>query len=389
MYDSLNLYWVGTFRLDEVVNTSTYFEIGKELQNAGFTFTLLCGYRNSNRAKRLKKSKINVKLFQASGRSGVFKLSLMWEIFRWLRKNAKSNSIVIIRPENLWLCAALKRLTKANFHIEFRTLPVEVNCLKDRVDYLFSWLIPIKLFGGLPSTFSFINRRLMSNVQKQFKLNISDYVLWEPGANVSLFENVAGSGKKRGFDDYTLFYHGSVTKNRGIDRVIRALWNLRHDYSGKIKMRIVGSGRDIDWLKRLCTELGLTDSVKFVGQVPYEEIPFEIAKADCCISPLPNRVEWCVSSPIKVFEYLASSKPVILTPISAHEELLSGNDFVVWTKGDSVSDFARAIEYAYNNHDTLTRNAEKGIDFIKKKYEWKVQAAKLAGYLKGRYRNGK
>ncbi len=63
--------------------------------------------------------------------------------------------------------------------------------------------------------------------------------------------------------------------------------------------------------------LGVDDQVQFRGFVPYEHVADEIAQADVCICPLPDRLEWNVSSPLKVFEYMACAKPMILTPIPA------------------------------------------------------------------------
>ncbi len=80
----------------------------------------------------------------------------------------------------------------------------------------------------------------------------------------------------------------------------------------------------------------------------------EIAKADCGIYPLPDRPEWNVSSPLKVFEYMACGKPIILTPIPAHKDVLGDEGFVIWTKSDKAVDIAEAIMYAMDNRELFT-----------------------------------
>ena len=103
---------------------------------------------------------------------------------------------------------------------------------------------------------------------------------------------------------------------------------------------IVGDGPERPELEQLAKALGVETKVRFRGLIPYESVAAEIAKADVCICPLPDRLEWNVSSPLKVFEYMACAKPMILTPIPAHKDVLPASEFVVWTHGFESSDFA-------------------------------------------------
>jgi glycosyltransferase involved in cell wall biosynthesis len=110
----------------------------------------------------------------------------------------------------------------------------------------------------------------------------------------------------------------------------------------------------------------------------------EIAEADVCICPLPDRLEWNVSSPLKVFEYMACSKPMILTPIPAHEDVVGGSRFVVWTQGFEPKDFRDAILQAVARRDDLKVAAAGAPDVIKGRYEWCAQANNLHRYLASR-----
>ena len=124
--------------------------------------------------------------------------------------------------------------------------------------------------------------------------------------------------------------------------------------------------------------------VKFLGTVPYEEVPAQIATADVCICPLPERLEWKVSSPLKVFEYLASAKPMILTPIPAHRDLVPDSGFVVWTAGAEQRDFRRALLAAMAGHREMTAHAAAGPALVRDRFEWMTQARILSGHLKRR-----
>ena len=107
----------------------------------------------------------------------------------------------------------------------------------------------------------------------------------------------------------------------------------------------------------------------------------EIALADVCICPLPDRLEWNVSSPLKVFEYMACAKPMILTPIPAHKDVLGETNFVVWTFGFEPSDFHRAILSAFELRTRLDIDAKNATCIVRGHFEWSAQANALDQYL--------
>lgn len=98
---------------------------------------------------------------------------------------------------------------------------------------------------------------------------------------------------------------------------------------------------DITMLKNL-------DNVFFVGQKSKEELPAYIKKFDVCLNPFRAGALSRAVNPLKLYEYLASGKPVVSTPMP-EIDLLAG---MVET-GEEKAGFIAAIEHA------LDDNAEK------------------------------
>jgi glycosyltransferase involved in cell wall biosynthesis len=228
---------------------------------------------------------------------------------------------------------------------------------------------------------SFITDRLRLAVEKEFNVRFEDYVLWQSGVNSKQFKINDQITTKKNSDEFVLFYHGSISEKRGIGYVVKAIAELDERYRKHISFIVVGTGPGLAGLKELAEREGISGRIEFKGPLPYEDIPGEIWKADCCICPLPDRPEWNVSSPIKVFEYMACGKPMILTPIPAHIDVLKGEDFIVWTKGETVEDFRRAIEYAYDHRVKLAKDSTKASELASQNYDWTVQGRKFADYL--------
>jgi len=58
---------------------------------------------------------------------------------------------------------------------------------------------------------------------------------------------------------------------------------------------------------------------------------------------------------------------------------------LVWTDVDRVEDFARAIDYAYENRGILSDATKIIANFIRENYSWEVQGKKLTDYLNRKY----
>jgi glycosyltransferase involved in cell wall biosynthesis len=361
-------------------------EIGETLIGENFSVTLLCGFKKETyipQGYRLK-----IKYFKAADVAGLFRYSLMANILFWLVRRTSQGDIVIVSPGAVCIGFFLKLIKKCNVHLDVRTVPVEIHNLRDRIDHLLFWRLPFKLFKRVPDSFSFITELLKQGVEQEFHTSFPDYVIWQSGVNMRHFTILKKNSELQS-DRFVITYLGVVTRNRGIDRVLDALSRLKGIYKENVVLQVIGDGHDLSRLKRINSDLGLDNIVDFKGYIQYESVPKHLRDTDCFISPLPDLPEWNVSSPIKVFEYLACGKPIILTPIPAHKNIVKDKNFVVWTEGNRPEDFARAIEYAYENREMLTETAKKAPNFVRKNYAWEVQGKKLADYLKRKYYESK
>ena len=132
-----------------------------------------------------------------------------------------------------------------------------------------------------------------------------------------------------------------------------------------IQLTIVGAGPDTQELVQLIKTKGWSDFVNYLGFASYEQIPMHLRNADCCICPLPDRKEWQMSSPLKIFEYMASAKPIIATPIKAHLNVLDRCPFVVWTHGFDEHAIADTMVHSYENRVALADAAAAAPDLVR------------------------
>ncbi len=380
--DKRRIIWLDADRFDTKPNKSPWIEMSKVLQAHGFDVTLVTGYEKAP----YENEHLDVVSLRVWDIPFIFRIALLIRMLSWVVRNASRDDIIILKPESLLIAPSLKRRGFHKLHLDVRTLPLRaLSSFKGKVDHWVFWTFTIGQLRKYASSYSFITERLKSAIEQEFRAVFDDYVIWQSSVNMSVFRSVEAPGRGISRELFTVFYHGSIYGTRGIDKVIEAMSLLSPAYRGHIRFVIVGPDSGKIALQDIVRRHGVADSVTLVGYVPYEDIPNRIAQADCCICPLPDLLEWNVSSPLKVFEYMACEKPVILTPIPAHKDVADGKDFVVWTKGCEASDIREAIEYAFDHRSQLADAARAARDFMRDTYDWTTQGRHFADYLGGRY----
>lgn len=370
-----NIYWLTPDRFDRKRDKSTWVEMTKALIDRGHSVKII--------ASKSKNKKSTAEYDQFIAYVGsidlplIFRISVLFNMYFWLRKNAIPTDVIIINQDALLITPLLKLIGIKNIHVDIRTIPVDTHSIKDHLDKLLYWKIPLKLLGKSIGSYSFITERLREEVEREFKLDISDYSIWQSGVSTETFYPI--KNRYLGQKKIRLFYHGTISVNRGIGLVIEAMNHLEDNL--EIEFVIAGKGVGLEELKLLTNKFGVDNRVSFLGMLPYEKMVEEINKSDVCICPLTDRLEWNVSSPIKVFEYMACAKPIILTPISAHKDVASNQPYIVWTEGFKPADFAKAILISIENLSKLSEEAKTAPNYVSNHFQWKNQADKLDNYL--------
>jgi D-inositol-3-phosphate glycosyltransferase len=142
------------------------------------------------------------------------------------------------------------------------------------------------------------------------------------GVNLDLFRPLdkATARQQLGFDhdESIVLFVGRFAPLKGIARLMEAVAHLQH-YQ-RLRLVIVGGGhhtpesRD---LQRLSRNLGIQDSVTFVGRIEQDNLPPYYCAADVLV--VPSHYE---SFGLVALEALASGTPVVATRVGAMESIL-------------------------------------------------------------------
>jgi glycosyltransferase involved in cell wall biosynthesis len=176
-----------------------------------------------------------------------------------------------------------------------------------------------------------------------------------------------------------LLYIGTLADWQGLDVVINALPKILEKQP--VQLRVVGRGRSRQrkLLAKQIRKLGVEGNVIVQAAVPHHEIPAVIAESDICLAPLGlnDRNVTQGACPIKVLEYMASSRPLIASNMPIVRELVREDvDGLLFSPNDP-DDLARQILTLFNNYDLSKRLADSATERALAKFTWHAAQKKL------------
>jgi len=291
----------------------------------------------------------------------------------------KRPDVLLFNTMNYFVLNLAVRLQKKysyRLFLDIRTISVYSSFIYSKIEE-FSFKKCIKFAAANFEGISYITEEIKEYCQTKYSLTKHNSLVWNSSVNTDVFKP---KEKKLNLNHFNLIYHGTITENRQIGNLIRAVSEI-NDID--LKLVLLGEGKGIGRLKELSAKLELGDRIQFVPPVSYHKVPEFINNADVGIIPFENRLVWNTSSPIKLFEYLACEKPVIVTRIPAFMNLLKGQDFVFWAKTAEPEDIADSIRKSYDSRDKFNAIRKNARDFICENYTWGIQAKKLERFITG------
>jgi glycosyltransferase involved in cell wall biosynthesis len=176
-----------------------------------------------------------------------------------------------------------------------------------------------------------------------------------------------------------LLYIGTLADWQGLDVVIRALPRILEKQS--VQLRVVGRGRSRQRkiLAKQIRKLGVEEHVTVQQAVPHDEVPSLIAEADICLAPLGlnDRNVTQGACPIKVLEYMASSRPLIASNMPIVRELVREDQDALLFSPNDPEDLARQVLVLLNDYDLSKRLADSATERALSKFTWHAAQKKL------------
>jgi len=196
------------------------------------------------------------------------------------------------------------------------------------------------------------------------------------GIDTKLFENVNNHHWRieNGFsrNDFLVLYAGILGYAQGLDVILFAANILQN--SSETKFIILGDGPEKERLKKLSAELKLKN-VLFLDPQPKENMPFITTSINTSVIPLKKIDIFKGAIPSKIFEILASKKPILLGVDGEAKDLFitEGKCGISFTP-ENAEDLVKHILELYNSPSLAKNLGLNGFNYVSKNFNHDIIA---------------
>ena len=377
------IHWLENKQLDRVTNFSSRTEIIKNILNAGGSIYYYCSFAQTKVYYGLECHIIYL---------GRFKNRLIKHFEFLLRIRLKAIQIVLNNKKDilivnqdlvglmrvaLWFNRLLKRENK--FVLDIRTLPTNMAGFdKSMRKYYKRVGFAVKHFDGLSFITPFMEKISLEPFQNQLPI-----VTWSSGVDIDLFD-ANQYDYTRDNNKFRVFYHGGISESRGNLDLIKACAKV---VDKGYEIELVQMGKIVDnSIRKYIIDNHYDSWCHLYDAKPLKEIPSWVAKCDLPLLPFPDFLAWRVSSPIKLMEYMAMGKPVLVPDMECFTDILPADSGMVYYydlhANNLIEEMANAIikriESKKDDNEYVKENA--CILYVAENYTWKRQAENLMSF---------
>ncbi|MXR52990.1 glycosyltransferase [Halovenus sp. WSH3] len=175
----------------------------------------------------------------------------------------------------------------------------------------------------------------------------------------------------------TIIYTGNLGSAQALGSCVRAMSRLPEDAA---VLRLVGSGDRESQLRRLTDELEVQDQVEFHGLVPREEVPALLDDATLGVAALEESDELSYAMPTKLYEYMASGLPSVVTGRGEIERFVEDNECGLHADAEPAA-IAEAFERLLDDDGLRRELGANGRACAEQEYDRKAIADAFADEL--------
>lgn len=168
-----------------------------------------------------------------------------------------------------------------------------------------------------------------------------------------------------------LVYAGTLEHYQGIDLLISAFRRASEQLPDIFLIIVGGTDEQVEKYRSFAAAEGVKEKSLFTGRLPQSQAAYYSEMADVLVSP---RTEG-TNTPLKVYQQLASGKPLVATNIYSHTQVLS--DDVAFLTSPEAAAFGDAIISAMSDRDLAEQNVRNALRLYEEKYSRTSYVSKL------------
>ncbi len=206
-----------------------------------------------------------------------------------------------------------------------------------------------------------------------------------PGARTVLIENAPGSAedsatpadaaalrRRFGLADTTpvILYTGTFEAYQGLDLLFDAMAIVRRARPDARLLLAGGGTHHVARARERARAAGIEDVTIFAGERPAQEIPAYLLASDLLVSPRSRGT----NTPLKIYQYLRSGKPIVATRLLTHTQVLSDETAIL--TGASAAEYAEGMLAGLTDRRRAAEVGRRARELADTKYSYEAYLAR-------------
>jgi glycosyltransferase involved in cell wall biosynthesis len=174
---------------------------------------------------------------------------------------------------------------------------------------------------------------------------------------------------------HLVVYAGALHRFKGVDLLIDVAKELP-----TIQVVMAGGNESQVQAYRELAREKQAPNVKFLGYLPQSQLASLLQAADILAHPHCSGEAATFTSPLKLFDYMASGTPIVSTEIPPLLEFKSSKAIAGWCEPDNPRQFAQCLQQVLETHPRKVGGYTDNLDFVKQ-FSWESRIAKILSYV--------
>jgi glycosyltransferase involved in cell wall biosynthesis len=193
-----------------------------------------------------------------------------------------------------------------------------------------------------------VNRSVAGLYSTEYKINIRVI------RNVPFRKSITGGKNKSDLniraEEKIILYQGAVNIDRGLEEAILSMKYLKTD----ARLIIAGTGDIFQTLQSFTMENGLSGKVRFLGQIPFQELHPLTQLADLGLSIEKDvSINYHNCLPNKFMDYIQANVPVLVSPFPEIKNVVDIYKIGEYLESHEPEKLAIQIDRILNDHEKL------------------------------------
>lgn len=371
-----HLIWIFAGELETTLDAATWVNTTRELRKLGWSMTLVAaGSNGEHTIDGTKVYCISAPNIYFLGKL-IFHLKLLFYI---ISKWSTTSLILFNQPSAPWLLPLniiriILRGKEPLFVMDTRTVPMEDpqrSSIRDKLRTRFYNMINI-IANICVDGQTAITQRMAKRVKiPADKL----WGTWPSGVDPALFKPAIKQRiwPKEG-QPIVLTYIGILHYERNLMSLCKAT-EMANQFGMNFRLILTGFGTEKEALEKYA--LQTKGRIEVNPPVPHDQVPSLLARAHVGVLPFPDEEKYRVSSPIKLFEYMASGMAIMATRVVCHTDVIRDDSYTFWADDATVQGLFETLKLIWNSRSILESMGKKSA-LASQYWSWHESATKLS-----------